>query len=79
MARGSAERDVRNLLSGFEERVWAVSEAHEQAQRAVDFRERGDERRALSCDRAARAALRRALDIEQRTPRAANDSTILGL
>jgi hypothetical protein len=73
MANDCAERDVRNLLAGFEERIRALSEAHEQAQRAVDFRERGDQRRALMCEDAARAALRRAIDIEQRTPRAANE------
>lgn len=73
MTQDRAHQDVAKLLEGFDERVWAIAEAHEQVLRAVDFRERGDGRRAQLCDEAARMALRRAINIELHTPRAAND------
>lgn len=68
-----ARKDVTKLLEDLKDRVWAIAEAYEQVLRAVDFRERGDRRRARLCDEAARAALRCAIDIEQHAPRAAND------
>ena len=75
MTHNRIDQDVAKLLDGFEERVWALAEAHEQAMRAVDFRERGDDRLARMCDDAARAALRRAIELERHMPRAANDSS----
>lgn len=61
------------MLQELKVRAWLISEAHALAQCAVGFRELGDACRAAFCEAAARDALKRALDIEQRTPHAAND------
>ena len=73
MVRNHAPEDVLRLLEDLKVRAWSISEAHQLAERAVGLRERGDECQAMFCEDASRAALRRASDIEQRTPQAAND------
>lgn len=61
------------LLSSFREHVNATASAHECAERAVILRERGDSSGARRAEQEARKHLRKAIEIELRRPRAAND------
>jgi hypothetical protein len=61
------------VLSSFREHVNAIAAAYWAAHRAVTLRERGDALGAARADADARRWLRRAIEIERRRPRAANE------
>ena len=63
------------VLSSFREHVNATAAAYWAAHRALTLRAKGDAPGAVRADEDARRWLRRAIEIEQRRPRAANDST----